>query len=106
MRKKMISPDHDNQCTHTSLRALGQPINLHRQVDVYTSCHKPMYWPVTNQYRATLLKGKQGKDVSNLVPNWFRPGQAARNSCGHSLTQVSEYGNKLNQAWKSCTTTG
>ena len=36
------------------------------------------------------------------LPAW--PGQTAGNSRGHSLVQVSECGNELNQAWESCTT--
>ena len=69
-------------------------------------CHEPRYWSATDQYRATLLQGKQAQDVSLWFPYRFRAGRTTGNSRGHSLVQSPECGNEFNQAWESCTTTG
>ena len=78
---------------------------------VLQACHAQV---VTNQSigpqrtdtRLPCYKGKQVQDVSLWFPYWHRPRQTAGNSCGHSLIQVPECGNKFNQAWESCTTIG
>ena len=72
----------------------------------FRSCHEPRYWPATDQYRSTLLQGKQVQDMSLWFPNWFKPGWTTGNSCSHPLVQVPECGNESNQAWESCTTIG
>ena len=69
-------------------------------------CHEPRYWSATDQYKATLLQGKQVQDVSLGFPYRFRAGRTVGNSRGHCLVQVPECGNKSNQAWESCTTIG
>ena len=94
------------QCIHMSLfSSLGVIVNTMKG-KTYIIHHEPMYWSMTDQHRVTFLQGKQVQDVSLWLPNQFRPRQTTGNSIGHSLTQVSECGNKLNQAWESCTTTG
>ena len=65
---------------------------------IWDVSHKPMYWSAMGQCRETLSKGKQAQDVSLWFPNQFRPRWDVGNLCGHFLTQVSECGNKLNQA--------
>ena len=90
------------------------PGNTHCSCDVYCShysivlvyykCHEPRYWSTTDQYNTTLLQQKQAQDASLGFPYWLRPGWTTGISCGHSLVQVLECGNKFNQAWKSCTT--
>ena len=47
---------------------------------------------------------KQAHDTSLWFSNQLRPRQTTGSSHSHSLTQVSECGNKLNQAWENCTT--
>ena len=73
--------------------------------DVY-KCHEPRYWSATDQYRATLLQGKQAQDASLWFPYRFRAGWTTGNSRSHSLVQSPECGNEFNQEWESCTTTG
>ena len=74
--------------------------------ELHSICHEPRYWSATDRYRATLLQGKQAQDASLWFPYRFRAGRTVGNSRGHSLVQSPECGNKFNQAWESCTTTG
>ena len=37
-------------------------------------CHEPRYWSTTDQYKATLLQGKQAQDTSLWFPYRFRAG--------------------------------
>ena len=67
-------------------------------------CHEPRYWSAMDWYKATLLQGKQAQDMSLGYPCRLRPRWTMGNSCGHSLVQFPECGNKSNQAWESCTT--
>ena len=69
-------------------------------------CHEPRYWSAMDQYKATLSQGKQAQDVSLWFPYRLRTGRTVGNSHGHSFVQTPECGNKFNQAWESCTTTG
>ena len=66
--------------------------------------HEPRYWSATDQYKATLLQGKQAQDAPLWFPYRFRAGQTVGKSRGHCLVQVPECGNKSNQACESCTT--
>ena len=70
----------------------------------HIQCHEPRYWSATDQYKATLLQGKQAQDMPLWFPYQLRPRWAVGNSRGHSLVQVPECGKKSNQAWESCTT--
>ena len=70
------------------------------------TCHEPRYWSATDRYRVTLLQRKRAQDASLWFPYRFRAGRTTGISRGHSLVQSPECGNKFNQAWESCTTTG
>ena len=49
-------------------------------------CHEPGYWSMMDQYKVTLLQGKQAKDVSLWFPYRLRAGRSMGNSHGHSLS--------------------
>ena len=62
------------------------------------------------QLMAPCIADEEHKHHSSTIPfeepkstKACRPGQTMGNSHSHSLTQVPECGNKLNQAWESCT---
>ena len=86
--------------SHTSLNNdLNKIMYNHRHC-----CHELRYWSTMDQYKATLLQGKQAQDTFLWFPYRFRAGRTMGKSCGHCLVQVPECGNKPNQAWESCTT--
>ena len=106
--QELIAEFHNSNPDSSShiRRAFERISSLYSPSTLSSTCQKPRYWSAMDRYKATLSQGKQVQDVSLWFPYRPRAGWTMGNSCGHSFVQTPECGNKFNQAWESCTTTG